>query len=40
MTEYIDRSAYAISQKHKLPELDEISHAESAHRISRILESW
>ncbi|KAF1954793.1 serine/threonine protein kinase [Byssothecium circinans] len=40
MTEYIDRSIYAISQQRDLPGLDEIPQIESAHRIARILKNW
>tara|TARA_R110002003_G_scaffold228_16_gene16715 strand:+ start:11977 stop:13674 length:1698 start_codon:yes stop_codon:yes gene_type:complete len=40
MTEYLDRSVYAISQQQDLPELSEISQTDSAHRIARILKNW
>lgn len=38
--EYLDRSFYAIAQKQNLPQLDEITQPESAHRISEILKTW
>ncbi|RMZ69355.1 serine threonine kinase [Pyrenophora seminiperda CCB06] len=40
MTDYIDRSVYAISQQKDLPDFDSIPQAEAAHKVSRILDSW